>query len=402
MPKITSKVTAKFLNSASDGMHFVENGLYLDVRGSGKKKYWRWKYKHNDKHNTASYGTYPEIGLAEAKEKHREAQQLVSRGVDYNKWKKQQKQTTVKQGSNTFEAIAREWYEHYKENWAKATAVKVIPRLEKNAFPYIGNIPIGEIKAQDIQRVINKINERQANDTAVKIKQHCSQIFKYAGAHGLVNADPTVFVLAKKKPSKHYTAFTDPENIGRILRMFDAHRGSFQVKAALQLAPMFFVRPINLRQMEWSEVNWERKQWTIPKEKTKRKKDDLIVPLARQAVAILRELHKHTGHRQWAFPGRDPSKPMSDGAVNAALRAIGIDTQNEITGHGFRAMARTVLEERLGQNGNWIERQLDHAVHNPLGAAYNRTQFLPERIKMMQLWADWLDEQKKTIPDSGE
>jgi integrase len=261
----------------------------------------------------------------------------------------------------------------------------------------IGSMPIDSITTQDIQGVIEKIKDRGANDTALRAKHNCSQVFKYAAQFGKVKADPAQFAKPGKIVRKHYPTLTDPTRIGRMLRTFDAHTGSYQVKAALLLAPMLFVRPANLRMMEWTEIDFDRKLWTIPTAKTKRKKDDLIVPLALQAVKVLTELRNYTGYRIYAFPGRDPKKPMSNMTINAALKSLGFNTATEITGHGFRAMARTILHETLGMDADWIERQLDHAVSGSLGTAYNRTQFIDKRVGMMQTWANWLDEQKKTV-----
>ena len=293
----------------------------------------------------------------------------------------------------SFEVIAREWFAKYAPTWAKSHADKVIQRLEKDVFPWLGARPVAEITAPELLTVLRRIEDRGALDTALRAKQNCGQVFRYAVATGRAERDPSGDLRGALAPVKHenFASITDPAQVAELLRAIDAFRGTFVVKCALQVAPLLFVRPGELRTAEWAAFDLDRAEWRYLVTKTR---TEHLVPLPVQAVALLRDLHALTGQRRYVFPGRDPHKPMSGAAVNAALRRLGYDTRTEITGHGFRAMARTILHEELHFKPEVIEHQLAHKVPDALGAAYNRTRFLSERRVMMQQWADYLDRLK--------
>lgn len=286
--------------------------------------------------------------------------------------------------------VAREWFAKFAPTWAPTHSDKIIRRLERDVFPWIGGRPVAEVTAPELLAVIRRIENRGALDTAHRAYQNCGQVFRYAVATGRAVRDPSGDLRGALPPAKHenFASITEPAKVGELLRAIDAFRGTFAVKCALLLAPLLFVRPGELRRAEWAGFDLDAAEWRYTVTKTK---TEHVVPLSRQALAILTELHALTGQWQFVFPGRDPHKPMSDAAVNAALRRMGYDTKTEITGHGFRAMARTILDEVLGFRPDLIEHQLAHAVRDPNGRAYNRTAHLPERRKMMQAWADYLD-----------
>lgn len=372
---------------------FDGGGLYLEISPSGGK-WWRMKYRFGGKEKRLSFGVYPDVGLKDAREKREAARKLLANDVDPGENKKIQKAAQAERGSNSFEAIAREWFAKFSQGWAASHADKVIQRLEKNVFPWIGSRPIAEITPPELLAVLRRIEGRGALDTAHRAQQNCGQVFRYAVATGRAERDPSGDLRGALQPAKHenFASITDPSEVGQLLRAIDAFKGTLVVRSALLLAPLLFVRPGELRKAEWSGFELERGEWRYFVTKTK---TEHTVPLARQAVAILEDLYGLTGARQYVFPGRDPKKPMSDAAVNAALRRMGYDTKTEITGHGFRAMARTILHEELHIKPEVIEHQLAHKVPDALGTAYNRTRFMKERREMMQRWADYLDELKK-------
>ncbi|WP_233878978.1 tyrosine-type recombinase/integrase [Paraburkholderia flagellata] len=368
---------------------FDERGMYLEVSATGGK-WWRFKYRFAGKEKRLSLGVYPDVGLRDARVRRDEARKLVAKGIDPSQQKKAQKAATLGQAANSFEVVAREWFARQSPGWAQSHSEKVIQRLEKDVFPWLGKRPIAEISAPEVLAVIRRIEERGAKDTAHRAMQNCGQVFRYAVATGRAQRDPTADLKGALPPVRHenFASITDPAKVAELLRAIDAFRGTFVVKCALQLAPLLFVRPGELRKAEWSGFNLDKAEWRYVVSKTK---TEHLVPLSTQAVAILRELHALTGQRPYVFPGRDPRKPMSEAAVNAALRRMGYDTRTEITGHGFRAMARTILHEELHVKPEVIEHQLAHKVPDALGTAYNRTKFLSERRAMMQQWADYLD-----------
>ncbi|WP_175725594.1 tyrosine-type recombinase/integrase [Burkholderia ambifaria] len=372
---------------------FDGGGLYLEISTAGGK-WWRLKYRFGGKEKRISLGVYPDVGLKDARDRRDEARKLLVNGVDPGEAKKAKKAASLERAANSFEVIAREWFAKYAPGWAASHADKIIQRLERDVFPWLGGRPIAEISAPELLTVVRRIEERGAHDTAHRALQNCGQVFRYAVATGRAERDPSGDLKGALPPVKHehYAAITDSIAVGELLRAIDAFKGTFIVKCALMLAPMLFVRPGELRTAEWSGFNLDKAEWRYLVTKTK---TEHLVPLPAQALAILRELQALTGQRQHVFPGRDPRKPMSGAAINAALRRMGYDTKTEITGHGFRAMARTILHEELHVKPEVIEHQLAHRVPDNLGTAYNRTKFLKERRMMMQQWADYLDQVKQ-------
>ncbi|EUC21483.1 tyrosine-type recombinase/integrase [Paraburkholderia hospita] len=371
---------------------FDERGLYLEVSASGGR-WWRLKYRIGGKEKRLSLGVFPDVGLKDARERRDAARKLLANGIDPSIERKVQKAATVERGANSFEAVAREWFAKHSPGWAETHASKVMGRLEKDAFPWLGGRPIADITAPEILTVLRRVEARGALDTAHRVHQNCGQVFRYAIATGRATRDVSADLRGALPPARHthFASITEPAEVASLLRALDAFQGTFVVQCALRLAPVLFVRPGELRTAEWSQFDLDKAQWRFTASKTKA---EHLVPLSTQAAGILRELHALTGHWRHVFPGRDPKKPMSSAAINAALRRMGFDTKTEITGHGFRAMARTILAEQLHIKVEVIEHQLAHKVPDPLGTAYNRTKFLKERIAMMQAWADYLDDLK--------
>lgn len=366
-------------------------GLHLLVTSTGGKL-WRLQYRFETKQKLLSFGAYPAITLAEARHRREEARKLLAHDVDPGAVKKAKKSAQGEMDSNTFEVIAREWHEKFAHTWVASHAQHKLERLEKTVFPLIGNRQITELKATDVLSVLRLLESRGILDTAHRVRSDCGQIFRYAVATGRVERDPTSDLKGALPPAKngHYAAPTDPRKLTPLLRAIEDFEGSFVVKCALQLTPLLFVRPGELRHAEWSEFDFEASEWNIPAGKMKMKNAH-IVPLSRQVIEILKELKPFTRHSTYVFPSqRSSQRCMSDNTVNAGLRRLGFE-KSEITAHGFRATARTMLHEILRFTPDAIEAQLAHAVPDRLGSAYNRTQHLAERRKMMQAWADFLD-----------
>jgi len=369
---------------------FDGGGLFLMVTPSGGKL-WHFKYRFDKKEKKLTFGPYPEISLADARQKREDARRYLAQGIDPGSVRKAQKQVET-QSTETFEIIAREWHIKYTPTWAPGHAAKVIRNLERDLFPWIGSRPINEIKAPELLSTLRRIESRGALDTAHRVRTNASQVFRYAVATGRADRNPATDLIGALPPTidKHLPSLTDPKEVAPLLRAMDGYQGSFVVQCALRLAPLFFVRPGELRHAEWSEIDLDEAVWNIPAQKMKMKIAH-IVPLCKQAIEILKELKPLTGASKYVFPsGRSFVRPMSENAVNAALRRMGYD-QGTMTGHGFRAMARTILDEVLHIRPDFIEHQLAHAVRDPNGRAYNRTAHLDERRKMMQTWADYLD-----------
>ncbi|SFW19175.1 integrase arm-type DNA-binding domain-containing protein [Nitrosovibrio sp. Nv17] len=367
-----------------------EKGLFLLLHPNGSK-YWRFKYRFNGKEKLLALGVYPDVSLAQARDRRDVARKHVANGVDPCLLKQETKRAGKEAASNSFEAVAREWYAKYSPGWVKSHGDKIIRRLERDIFPWIGSRPISEITAPALLATLRRIEERGALETAHRALQNCGQVFRYAVATGRAERDPSGDLRGALPPAreKHHASITDPGMIGGLLRALDDYRGSFVTRCALQLAPLLFVRPGELRHAEWSEIDLDTAEWRIPGEKMKMRAVH-IVPLCTQAVAILRDLQPLTGQGKYVFPGvRTPSRPMSENTVNAALRRLGYGT-GELTGHGFRSMASTLLNEQ-GWNRDAIERQLAHAERDSVRAAYNYAEHLGERRKMMQAWADYLE-----------
>jgi integrase len=368
------------------------DGLYLHVTEKGSKL-WRFRYRFGGKEKLLALGTYPEISLADARTRRHEARKQLAHGIDPGAVRKAQKQAATAE-TETFEVITREWHTKFTPTWTSGYAEKLLSALERDVFPWIGARPIKELKAPELLAVLRRI-EGRALETAHRMRGLLGQIFRYAVATGRAERDPAADLRgALPQPKeRHYPAIVDPKEVAPLLRAIDGYKGDFITKCALRLAPMLFCRPGELRQAEWSEINLDESVWNITAEKMKMKQTH-IVPLSSQAVAILTELKPLTGTSRYVFPSlRTSKRPMSNNTVNAALRRMGYDKAT-MTAHGFRAMARTILDEVLQVNPNVIEAQLAHKVPDTLGGAYNRTSHIVERRKMMQKWADYLDELK--------
>lgn len=371
-------------------MLFDGDGLYLLVAPSGGKL-WRLKYRFENKEHRLALGTYPEISLADARQRREEARKQIAHGIDPGAAPKGRKQADVA-AVETFEIIAREWHGRFTKTWTSGHAVTILSRLERDLFPWIGKRPIAEIKASELLTTLRRVERRGALESAHRIRTIAGQVFRYAVVTGRAEHDPSGDLKgALPQPAeKHHAAITDPKEVAPLLRAIDGYKGHFVTKCALRLAPLLFVRPGELRHAEWVEVDLDHTTWSIPAHKMKLKRAHLV-PLSHQAVEILAELQQLTGASKYVFPsGRSSSRPMSENSVLAALRRMGYDKE-AMTGHGFRAMARTILDEVLQVKPELIEHQLAHAVRDPLGRAYNRTAHLEERREMMQQWADYLD-----------
>ncbi len=392
-------------------------GLYLRLFVKGASHGWRLDYTINGKRKNLSLGTYPGTGLALARRKANEARQLVSEGVDPSDARKAVKAATLRAVEagrladaglppvDSFEAVAREWMgtihgAKVSEGHAERTRI----RLEQDVFPWLGRRPVREVTAPDLLACLRRVEARGAIETAHRVNAACGQVFRYAIATGRGVRDHAADLRDALTPiqGRHHAAITDPKRVGELLRAIADYKGQPVTRAALSLAPLVFQRPGELRHAEWIEFDLvEGAAWTIPSERMKRSKQGKasgsphLVPLSVQAVAILRDLQPLTGHGRYVFPGlRGQGRPMSDATVLAALRRMGFP-KDEMTGHGFRAMARTMLAERLGVDEAVIEAQLAHSVRDSLGRAYNRTEFLEQRRAMMQTWADYLDRVRK-------
>lgn len=367
-----------------------EKGLYLEVAPSGGK-WWRLKYRFDGKEKRISLGTYPDVGLKLARTRRDDARKLLAESIDPGETRKAQKAAGVERTANSFEVVAREWYAKMATCWVPSHGEKIIRRLERDIFPWIGSKPIAEITSPAVLSTVRKIEDRGRLETAHRALQNCSQIFRYAIATGRAQRDPATDLKGALPPvrEKHFAAIIDPKEAGALLRAIDGFTGTKIVKSALQLAPLVFTRPGELRKARWEDIDLDKAEWRYLVTKTN---SEHLVPLSAQAVAILQDLYPLTGRKAWVFPGmRDHQKPMSEATINAALRRMGYDTKDEMTGHGFRAMARTILHEELGFEPAVIEHQLAHRVPDALGAAYNRTKFVKERVRMMQAWADYLE-----------
>lgn len=372
---------------------FDQQGLFIQITPSGGK-WWRFKFRFNGKENLLSLGTYPEVSLKTARQKRDDARRLLAEGVNPSEQRKAHKASKRNNALHSFENIAREWLASHMRNKAETHKNKVQRRLEIYIFPLIGNKPINELTAPEILDAVKRIERLGIIETAHRALQTTGQIFRYAVQTGRAQRDVTADLKGALPPTsvKHMPAFTEPEDVAELLRAIDAFKGTFTVQSALRIAPLVFVRPCELRMAKWSDIDLEKGEWRYLVTKTK---TNHLVPLPQQAIAILKELHPFSGHGEYVFQGgHDPRKPMSDAAINASLKRMGYDTKTQITGHGFRAMARTILHERLGIDPHIIEHQLAHKVPDALGTAYNRTKFIEQRRLMMQQWADYLDELK--------
>lgn len=385
----------KLKPAEKDYKKFDEKGLYLLVTSKGHKR-WRFKYRFRGKEKLLALGVYPDVSLKLARDRRDLARQQVADDIDPGKARQAARMDNIERQSNSFEVIAREWYLSRESTWAPSHAKRIIRGLEKDVFPWIGQQPISELTPPEVLSTVRRIESRGALETAHRTLSKCGEVFRYAIATGRAERDPTTDLKGALPPSeaKHLPAITDPVRAGELLRMIDGYRGTMTVKAALRLAPLVFLRPGDLRHGLWKDIDFERSEWHTLASKTK---TELIIPLAQQAVEILKELKPITGRSQYIFPSaRSVHRPMSDNAVLSAFRRMGID-KDEMTGHGFRAMARTLMDEELEIRPDFIEHQLAHSVRDPNGRAYNRTSYRAQRHEMMQKWADYLDELKRTV-----
>lgn len=374
---------------------FDAGGLYIEI-GTKGGKYWRFKYHFCEKENRLSLGVYPETSLKEARESRDKYRKLLQNGIDPSLTRAAEKVARAVVGANTFEVIAREWFAKFSQTMAGSHSSKIIRRLERDVIPWVGGDDISTIPAPKMLAVLRRIENRGAIETAHRAMQNCSRVFRYAIATGRAERDPTTDLRGALPPArgKHHASITEPKLIGQLMRAIEGYRGAVITKCALKLAAYFFVRPGELRHAEWAEINLEESEWRIPGEKMKMGELH-IVSLANQPKRIIKEvLFPLTGGGKYMFPSiRSTKRPMSENTVNAALRRLGYE-HDEMTGHGFRSMASTVLNEQ-GWNRDAIERQLAHAERDSIRAAYNYAEHLPERRKMMQAWADYLDELRK-------
>jgi integrase len=362
-------------------------GLYLLVNPSGSR-WWRFKFRVHGRENLLSLGIFPEVPLREARELRDEARRDLRKGID----PAAKRRTARMAGGETFKAIAQEWFDKFSPNWAQSYSSKVIRRLEICVFPWIGKMPISQIKAPDLLSCLRRVEARGKLGTAHPALQVCGRVFRYAVATGRAERDPSGDLRGALPPKqeKHHASFTDPTSLAGLLRAIDAYDGSAVVRNALRLAPMVFVRPVELRAAEWKEFNLDGGEWRIGAERMKMRVQH-IVPLSRQAVGIFREMHPVTGAGRFVFPSpRTDKRPLSDNGMLAALRRMGFE-RGVLTVHGFRSTASTLLNEQ-GWNRDAIERQLAHSERDGVRAAYNYAEYLPERRKMMQFWADYLDD----------
>jgi integrase len=380
---------------------YDERGLFLIVTPVGGK-WWRFRYRFEGKEKLLSMGVYPDISLRDARTRRDEARKLLAHHVDPGHERKAQKMAMHELATNSFEIVAREWYAKYEPIWAEHHGNRILRRLERDVFPWIGERPIAEVSAPDLLAIARRIEHRGALETAHRALANCGQVFRYAVATGRTLRDPTGDLRGALPPVKgtHFSAITEPKKVAQLLRALDHYEGSLIVSSALRLAPLVFVRPGELRKAEWVQFDLGAAEWRFRVTKTD---TEHIVPLSTQAIAVLQEIRALTGGGRYVFPSaRSNERPMSDNAILAAMRRLGIE-KDEMSGHGFRAMARTILDEVLGVRPDLIEHQLAHAVRDPNGRAYNRTAHLPERKKMMQQWADYLEQLKNgTVADNSQ
>lgn len=373
--------------------HADAGNLYLLVKPAGK--YWRMDYAFASKRKTLALGVYPAVSLGKARKRRDEAKELLADGLDPGVAKREEKQAQADAAANTFEAVATEWLGKTAADRKPITQAKVTILLTKDVIPFIGHLPIASIKPKDLlDMVLRKLEARGAIDTAHRVRQLCGQVFRYAVATGRAERDIAADLrgaLAAKQET-HYAAVTEPKALGALMRAIHGYVGLPVTVAALKLSALTFVRPGELRAAEWEEIDLEAREWRIAAARMKMGVAH-IVPLSDQAAEILEGLKPLTGHGRFVFPSvRTGERPMSENTVNAALRSLGYSSEMH-TAHGFRATARTILDEVLGERVDLIEHQLAHEVKDPNGRAYNRTAHLPARREMMQRWADYLDRQ---------
>lgn len=365
-----------------------EKGSYLVVTTKGSKL-WRMNYRHAGKRKTLALGAYPAVSLAKHRELRDEARRQIAAGTDPSFAKRLKKQQLYSAHANSFEAVALEYMEQ-QANWSRGHRDRVTSRFKKDIFPYIGGRPVSEITSPEVLAVARRVEARGAYDAAHRVIGDCGAVLRYAIATARADTDPTPALKGALRPksTKHRAAMVEPGQIADMLRKLDSSTSTFVTRCALKLAPLTFARPGELRAARWENMDLDAAEWRLTISKVGR---DHIVPLSRQAVSVLRDLYQLTGRREFVFAGSGKTGHMSEGTVLKAMRALGI-SKEEMSGHGFRAMATTVLQEVLRYPEDLVEHQLSHAVRGPLGRAYNRTTHLEARHKMMQAWADYLDQ----------
>jgi integrase len=381
---------AKPTGKPTGDKHSDGGGLHLHITPSGK--YWRLAYRFNTKQKTLALGVYPDVSLLQARKRRDDARKLLAEDIDPGQAKKEAKQATLTKAANTFELVATAWLTDTAAERKPDTQSKVTNWLLRDVYPSLGSKPISAIAPRDVLATIRVIEARGAVDSAHRIKQLIGQVMRYAVSTGAAERDVTQDLKGALKVAvkTHHAAITEPKQAGALMRAIHSYQGYAVTVTALKLAPLVFVRPGELRHAEWAEIDLEAAQWRIPGSKMKMKVDHLV-PLCSQAIELLRSLQPTTGHGKYVFPSlRTGEAPMSENTINAALRGLGY-AQDVHTGHGFRAMARTILDEVLNERVDLIEHQLAHTVKDPLGRAYNRTSHIEARAAMMQRWADYLD-----------
>jgi integrase len=393
---------AKYIGRPAGDKHSDGGGLFLLVKSGGK--YWRMAYRYGGKQKTLAFGAYPAVTLAQARKKRDAAKELLAQDIDPGVIRRAEKAATKAAAANTFEAIARELHAIKAPSWSPLYAARWLERMEKDLFPSIGRMPVGDVTAPILLSVLRRVESRGAHETAHTLRQTAGQVFRYAVQTGRADRSPAADLHGALQPVvvKHMAAILEPVKAGELLRAIDGYSGQPITRAALQLSALLFQRPGNIRSMEWAWIDLDKAMLTIPAQAMKRTIQGKIngrphlVPLAPQAVAILRELVPLTGHGRFVFPSlRTHDRPMSDNTVNAALRRMGF-SGDEMSAHGFRAMARTIMVERMpGISDGVLEAQLAHGKSGPLGAAYDRADYMQQRVSMMSRWADYLDELRR-------
>ena len=388
-------------NTAGD-KHTDGGGLYLLVKESGK--YWRLAYRIFGKQKTLALGVYPSVSLAQARKGRDAAKELLAQGIDPSSAKQEAVQEKKLAASNTFETVAREFHQLKAASWSEAHCQKWIRMNEIYLFPSLGSLPIKDIKASKVLAALRKVEAKGILSTAQDLQQMIGQVFRYAVQTDRIEKSPIPDLKGAIKPHvpKHFSAVIEPFKVGELLRAIEGYSGQPTTQAALKLSALFFQRPGNIRAMEWSWINFDKSMLTIPADQMKRTLHQKtngsphFVPLSKQAIEILKKLQPLTGYGRYVFPGaRSSTRPMSDGTINGALRRLDYQNNDHVA-HGFRAMARTMMAQELdGIPAELVEAQLGHGKSGPLGSAYDRAEYMPQRFEMMQRWADYLDQLRK-------
>ena len=388
----------KHTGTSAGDKHTDGGGMYMLVNAAGK--YWRMNYRFEAKRKTLALGVYPAVSLAKARQRRDKARELLADGIDPSVAKRHEQQATAVAAANTFELVAREFHKSKSDSWSTSYAAKWLRGLEKDLFPYLGALPLAIITAPLLLDALRRVEKRGAIESAHTLRQTAGQVFMYGVQTGRCERNPAPDLNGALKPVnvKHMAAILEPFKVGELLRAIQGYSGQPMTRAAMALSALLFQRPGNIRQMEWAWVNVDAAVLIIPSQDMKRRKHQKVngrphlVPLAPQALAYLAELHPLTGRGRYVFPSlRTGERPLSDNTINAALRRMGF-SQDEMSAHGFRATARTLMIERMpGISADVIEAQLAHGKSGPLGMAYDRAEFMEQRRVMMREWADYLD-----------